>query len=240
MTILVTGAGGFVGRAIACELAERGHVVIALMRQRLDGFSFPQIVLQDLQDEAATVRRLGDIRCDVIVHAAARMAGVSRDARQADYSVNENITRNLLAGVSRHPPGFFLCVSSIDVYAPTGGLIDETAHIAPASDYAVSKFTTEKLCQVWTDARNVGLGIARLTQIFGPGDRTGKLIPMALVAIKAGRPIELFGDGEDRRDYLFVRDAARLIADWTERRVVAKLNLATGESRSINEVLELL
>ena len=240
MTILVTGAGGFVGSAIARELTDRGHIVIALMRQKVSGLSFPQIILQDLQDAAATAHRLNDIRCDVLVHAAARMAGVSRDAQQADYSLNENITRNLLAGVSRHPPSFVLCVSSIDVYAPTEDSIDETAHVAPAGDYAISKLTTEKMCQVWADAQNVGLGIARLTQIFGPGDRTGKLIPMALAAIRAGHPIKLFGDGEDRRDYLFVQDAARLVADWTERLVVGKLNLATGESRSINEILELL
>jgi|ERR1017187_3093011 nucleoside-diphosphate-sugar epimerase len=240
MTVLVTGAGGFIGSAIARELAKRGHVVIALMRNRPDSPNFSQIVLQDLQDAEATVRLLDDIRCDVIVHAAARMAGVSRDAREADYKVNDNITQNLLSGVSKHPPCFFLCVSSIDVYASTGGVIDETARIAPDNDYAISKFATEKLCQVWTDSRNVGLGIARLTQIFGPGDRTGKLIPMALSAIKTGRPVKLFGDGEDRRDYLFIRDAARMIADWTERRIVAKLNLATGESRSVNEVLELL
>jgi nucleoside-diphosphate-sugar epimerase len=109
--------------------------------------------------------------------------------------------------------------------------------VVPGSGYAKSKRDTEQLCIDWAKELGIGLGIGRLTQVFGTGDRTKKMIPSSIAAIRKGESVQLFGDGEDRRDYLFAHDAARLIADWSARQVGSTLNLATGISLSMNEIL---
>jgi nucleoside-diphosphate-sugar epimerase len=237
VTILVTGAGGFVGSAVTRELLRRGHEVIAVVRASPISFGSAMVVRQDLLDAQAVMATLCTFCCDAVIHAAANMP---LRAQETGYAVNETMTRNLLSGLATGLPKFFLCISSVDVYAQTGGSVDEEAPIAPISDYGASKLATEKACREWATERGVGLGIARLTQIFGPGDRTPKLIPTAIATIKAGQPVKLFGDGEDLRDYLFVTDAARLLAEWTERYLATTLNVATGQTRSINEVLAIL
>ncbi len=240
MNILVTGAAGFVGNAIAQELAARGHAITALTRSSAGNLGSAQILRQDLRDELATRSLLRDLKFDVVVHAAANMAGVPRKGTPVDYGDNDIITTNLLSGLSSNPPGFLLCVSSIDVYAPITKLIDEDTAIAPNGGYASSKIATEKICRKWVEGREIGLGVARLTQIFGAGDRTAKLIPASIAAIRRGDSVRLFGDGQDLRDFLFAQDAAKMVADWCELRKENTLNFATGTSVSINEVLSVL
>jgi UDP-glucose 4-epimerase len=240
MDILVTGAAGFVGNAIAQELAARGHAITALTRGGTNNLGSAQVLRLDLRDELATRSLLRDLKFDVAVHAAANMAGVPREGSAVDFGDNDIITANLLSGLSSNPPGFLLCISSIDVYAPTSDLIDEDTAIGPSGGYASSKVATEKICRKWTEEREIGLGVARLTQIFGTGDRTAKLIPASIAAIQLGNAVRLFGDGQDLRDFLFAGDAARMVADWCELRKDNTLNLATGTSISINEVLSVL
>ncbi len=237
MRILVTGAGGFVGSAIARESSSRGHEVFALVRRPVEGLGAVQVVVQDLRDASATKHLIGELECDVIVHAAANMAGVSSALGESRFNENAAITLNLLGAMSLKPPSFLMCISSIDVYAQTHGAIDESTRLEPNGAYAVSKRETERLCAGWADERSVKLGIARLTQIFGPGDRTAKMIPASIAAVRRGEPVLLYGDGDDRRDYLFVRDAARMVADWCELGIGDTVNLATGNSLSMNQIL---
>ena len=82
--------------------------------------------------------------------------------------------------------------------------------------------------------------ILRLTQIFGAGDRSNKFIPSIIRQIKDKSQITIYGDGSDRRDYLFVEDAARIIADCCEKKASGIFNLASGKSYSLNEIVKII
>jgi UDP-glucose 4-epimerase len=237
MKILVTGAGGFVGNAIAREFAVRGHEVFALARRPIEGLNAIHVLVQDLRDASATRHLVGKLDFEIVVHAAANMAGVSPSLGEARFNENATMTLNLLGAFSRKPPRFLMCISSIDVYSQTPGAINEETPLEPKGGYAISKHQTEQLCAGWANERGIMTGVARLTQIFGPGDRTAKMIPASIAAVRKGDPILLYGDGEDRRDFLFVQDAARMVADWCVLASGDTINLATGVSLSMNAIL---
>ena len=150
-----------------------------------------------------------------------------------------SLTGNLLAALSAHPAKL-VHLSTLDVYAPPAGdaVLSETSPLAPVSAYALSKQKAEQLCHDLTHRHAVPCITARLTQIFGPGDPSQKFIPNMIRKARAGLPIELFGDGSDLRDFLFVDDAATLLAALTENMGASGIfNVASGTSRSLNDVL---
>lgn len=241
MVVLISGATGFIGSALvrACEAA--GHTVVGLTRRDVPPPSATcRLVSIDLADADATAKLSQLVKPDVVLHAAAVMSNRVAGAG-SDYNSNEPITRNLLRAFESSPPRCLIYIGSIDVYAPSPVALTENARVEPATPYAASKLSAEITCREWARTFGVQLKVARFTQIFGPGDPTAKFIPAALAAVKAGRSISLFGDGEDRRDYLFVEDAARLVALWLPvDGGVDCLNFASGTSYSINGILDLI
>ena len=235
MTVLVTGAAGFVGAAAARQLTRRGHHVTSCVRSNPGS---GELAL-DLLDAAGVTKALAGRPFDAVVHAAAvmpRRAGQSAESGEANVAM----TRNLLAALRPHPPRYLLVVSSIDIYEPSADPATESTPARPVSAYAESKLQTEQCCAAWCRETATPLGVIRLTQVFGPGDRTHKFIPAAVRKVLAGEPVQLFGDGEDRRDYLYINDAAALLADMAERCYQGLINGVTGRSVSLNEVLAAL
>lgn len=237
MNILVTGASGFIGGCVATVLAKRGHDVLALAGKSpiFQGHNCEAFHL-DLED-SSSIEWLQSRRFDLVVHAAAKMAGVYCSANDERHILNQDMTRNLLAGLSIHPPQFLLSISTVDVYAPSAQPINETSQLCPSSRYAQSKLATESMCVEWCGIQGVRSGIARLTQVFGPGDRTKKFIPMLLAAIRTGKPFKLAGDGSELRDFLFIDDVAELLAKWTEQPIAGIVNFSSGISRPLHDVL---
>ena len=235
MTVLVTGAAGFVGGAVARELARRGHFVIPCVRS---GPGVNELAL-DLLDATGVNNALAGRSFDAVIHAA---AVIPRRVGQAGESGDANVamTRNLLSAMEDHPPGYLLTLSTIDVYGASAEPITESTPPSPVSAYAESKLRAEQDCVEWCRKTKTPLGVLRLTQVYGPGDRTHKFIPSVLRRLLAAEPVEVFGDGEDRRDYLHIDDAAPIVADMVERRYQGLLNGITGLSVSLNEVLAVL
>jgi UDP-glucose 4-epimerase len=244
MKILVTGAGGFVGRALVNHLSSRGHEITAWMHCPECATPLPAAsVVVDLLDAPMTAAALRLDCYDAVVHAAAITPASSSGALQSEaHDRNLNLTSNLLHGFN-YRPEHFVYLSTLDVYAPPTGdsVLDETAALGPVSRYAQSKLQAEQLCHEWGQRFGMRCTIARLTQVFGPGDPTQKFIPSVIRKLKAGLPVGLHGDGSDLRDFLFVDDAAALLTALIESTTARGVyNLSSGTSRSLNDVLEVL
>lgn len=229
-TLLVTGAGGFIGRPLVTRLREAPETrMLALERS--------SVALQALDREYW--ERLGVDTIDVIFHVAAY---IPKDAASADLVkpiVESNVDgfAALLASLP-NTPRHLLFVSSVDVYnRGSGRTIDETSEIGPATLYGASKLFGEELVRSYARSTGCGYSILRLGHIFGPGEEVfRRVIPNLIRAMLRGDAPQLSGDGATERDYLYVDDAVSAIIAASTHERLDPLNIVRGESISILDI----
>jgi len=227
-TCVVFGATGFIGTAITRELIARGHDVMAYGSEACD-LSDKSFVIPSLRGKLAG-------SCVIFAAGIPRQSADDMDAFQA----NVNMVSNLAEACASERPARVIYLSSVEVYGNTDVElpITESTCFRPERLYAVSKITGELLWEYWRNATAGELSIIRLPGVFGPGDEGKGFIGMLVKAIENGRSVSLSNLGRDLRDYVFVEDVARAVADLITDNNDSRLvvNLASGESRSIAEI----
>jgi len=220
MRILVTGASGYVGRAVVRGLLAEGHRTRLLCHTtRVAAPAGAEITFGDVLDPAGLTRAVAGV--DAVVHLAA-IAGVRRSFAQRDRFEELNVggTRNLIEALTvaaprgGEPPRLVFA-SSASVYgSPARQPIDETVPPDPASPYATSKLAAERAIVDAARAGRLGACTLRIFNAAGAVDGHGdpddsRIIPKA-VAVAAGRlsTMELYGDGSAVRDFVHIKDIA--------------------------------
>ncbi len=230
-TILVTGAGGFIGRCVAARLREAGNARILLLERS-------SVALEAL--DRGYWRGLRADMIDVIFHLGAYTPKDAASANLIDPIVASNVngTAALLASLPS-TPRHLLFASSLDVYKRVSGReIDETSEVGPATLYGASKLFGEELVRSYARTTGCAYSILRLGHIFGPGEeRYQRVIPSLIRAMLGGAEPQLSGDGTTERDYLYVDDAVSAIvaASMLSERI-DPINIVRGESISILNV----
>src|SRR5207244_9699509 len=137
--------------------------------------------------------------------------------------------------------------SSSSVYGNSGDLPRrENQHLDPISPYGVSKLAAERYCVSFSRVYDLETIALRYFNVFGPNqDPTSQyaaVVPRFVTAIADGRPVAIYGDGEQRRDFTYVENVveANVRAAETEGVTGAVLNIATGRPTSVNELAEAL
>lgn len=189
MRALVTGAGGFLGRALVRALVARGDAVRALVRSGPPpdlAAAGVEVVRGDATDPAAA--RAAVRGCDAVFH----LAGVRRARDAAEYlAVNAGGTRTVLEACAAEAPALarFVLAGSRAAAPPSAVPIDEDVPLAPAEPYGASKAEAERIARGFAD--RVPIAIARPPRIMGAGDRENLLffrIARAGFAIRFGGP----------------------------------------------------
>jgi UDP-glucose 4-epimerase len=244
MRVLVTGGAGFIGGTLVRHLADRGDTVVVLDDLSASSASaLPkdcELVRQDvsLPATAAAVERLAP---DVVVHAAAQVSVVRSQADpDRDRAVNLVGTQHVVAGARAAGVRRFVFLSSGGaVYGEADGA-RETDLPRPASYYAIHKLAAEHYVAV----SGVPFAIARLANVYGPGQRSdleGGVVAIFAEALAAARPVTIYGDGEQRRDFVHVADVVSAIVAMLDAEVVGGTwNVGSGASISVNELLRSL
>ncbi|MCR2806448.1 NAD-dependent epimerase/dehydratase family protein [Paenibacillus soyae] len=255
MKIIVTGAAGFVGSHLCEKLLHNGHEVIgidAMVREELKtigarnldsiidhpSFSFRTDNLQTLPWENVLPG------VDMIYHLAG-IPGV-RSSWGADFghyvSNNINVTQRLLEACKGMPLKKFVFVSTSSVYGEKPGKVSEDALPSPLSPYGVSKLTGEHLCRVYATNEGLPVVILRYFTVYGPRQRSDMAFHRFIKQILTDRPITLYGDGNQSRDFTFVLDCAEATAAVAEAdHVVGEtINIGGKERASIRDVIALL
>jgi nucleoside-diphosphate-sugar epimerase len=180
MRVLLTGATGFVGGAVARALLARGHILRVLARQRdkarpLERFG-AEIIVGELRDPAALAEAAE--KTDAVVHAA----GITAEPLPGDFTqVNVEGTRNVLEAASgAGTVQRLLYISSMSACgpAPAGGRLSEETPCHPLSAYGRSMLNGERLVRAFGERLPVTL--VRLPVVYGPGDK--KLVPLYRLA----------------------------------------------------------
>ncbi|MFQ5753234.1 MAG: NAD-dependent epimerase/dehydratase family protein, partial [bacterium] len=151
------------------------------------------------------------------------------------------ITGNVVRFLEKYPIKKLLYFSSISVYgeAVTDLCITEETKIAPLSHYGIAKVTAEALLRAATQEKGTPFIVLRPCMIYGPGNQQPPYGPDRLIhsLVQKGR-VELFGDGSELRDFLFVKDLAQITEKFIVKDVSGIYNLGTGKNYSLMNIVE--
>lgn len=254
MNVLVTGAAGFIGSHLCELLLDMGHTVrgvdcftgyyprshkernVAELRER-NGFHLIEGDLRKL-----SLRGLLD-EVNVVYHLAAQPGVRPSWGRDFRTYVHNNIlaTQRLLEALKDRPPSKLVYASSSSVYGnaetyPTS----ESVRPRPHSPYGVTKLAAEHLCELYRENFGVPSVSLRLFTAYGPRQRPDMAFSRLIRAAANGRRFELYGDGEQTRDFTFVGDVVRAMhnaamSDWE-----GVANVGGGHQISLNQVISLV
>jgi len=246
MKILVTGGAGFIGSNLVPHLVRLGHNVVVLDNLSVgqEVPEFPSAVEFHRGDflDGPTLRECL-VGVDAVVHLAA-MSGVMDSIADPErcFADNAEGTFRLLEAARRARIAQF-------VNASTGGAIlgevappiSEAMAPAPLSPYGASKLATEGFCSAYSASYGLPCVSLRFSNIYGPNSAHKKSVVAAFIKrVLNDEPLLIYGDGTQRRDYLFVGDLVRGIAAAIGRRVSGTFQLGSGRPTSLLELVQAL
>ena len=234
MKILLTGAAGFIGAALALRLLERGDEVvgvdnldpyydISLKEARLDRIrAFPGFhdVRADIADRTAVAEIFLREEPEAVVNLAAQ-AGVRYSLENPHAYVDTNLTGfvNVLEGCRRHRVGHLVYASTSSVYGANRTLpFSESQHADhQLSLYAASKKANEMMAHCYSHLYGIPATGLRFFTVYGPWGRPDMALFLFTRNILAGRPIEVFHHGRHRRDFTYIDDIVEGIVRVLDR-----------------------
>jgi UDP-glucose 4-epimerase len=237
--LLVTGGAGFIGRSVVAGLAAAGaEVTIADKRQA--GLPDVREVTGDLRDPAVRDAAVTPGLTGVI-HLAAETSvlGSLRDPATV-HDVNVQATAALLELCRLRGVDRFLMASTNAVTGDVGGQrIHEGLPLRPLTPYGATKAAAEMLLSGYAGGYAMTTCSLRLTNVYGPGmAEKDSLVPRLMRAIRDGSTIEVYGSGQQRRDFVHVHDVvAGLLAAWHAGHT-GPLIIGSGESVTVLELIE--
>jgi UDP-glucose 4-epimerase len=249
MKVLITGGAGFVGTNLAIKLLENGYEV-----KILDDLStgLTNNIPKDAQFIEASILDIDKLQkaakdTQVIVHLGAR-GSVPRSIKDpvATHNVNSTGTLNVLE-VARTNGSHFIFSSSSSVYGSNMKLPKkEDMVLRPLTPYAASKMSGEALSLTYSKSYALPISTFRFFNIFGPWQRPdheyAAVLPKWISKCLNGDEIEIFGNGEQTRDFTYVGTVVQIIASCILNKILhpEPVNLAFGNRISLNQVVELL
>ena len=222
--VVMIGAGGFVGSAITARLAADGVSVLPLTRQELD------LLAGDAPARLKGLFRPGDSIVMVSAMAPAKtVPGLIQNLKMAEA---------VCIALSEAEIAHLVYVSSDAVYADDANPVTERSYIAPSTIHGMMHAARELMLK---STAHAAVAMLRPTLIYGAADPHNGYGPNRFRRQAAkGGPILIFGEGEERRDHVFIEDVAQLALLVLFHRSAGALNIATGVSTSFNDIAHMV
>ena len=254
MKLLVTGGAGFIGSAVVRQAIAAGHQVVNLdaltYAACLDnvasvadspGYTF---VKADIRDRAALDRVFADHAPDAVMHLAAE-SHVDRSIDGPGAFIETNVTgtyalleaaRAWWTGQGKPATFRFHHISTDEVFGslgPTGKFTEDTPY-DPRSPYSASKAASDHLVRAWAETYGLPVVLTNCSNNYGPYHFPEKLIPVVILNALAGKPIPVYGAGENVRDWLYVEDHAEALLLVVQKGAVGRSYNIGGENEAKN------
>lgn len=250
MNILVTGGAGFIGSHLVDTLVEAGHDVTVLddlSSGRKEYVNQAARFCQgDVRDTEALDRLFAGTAFDVVFHGADKTqapCSMLHPREEADVSILGLI--NVLEHCRRHDVKKILLSSSAAVYGnQEKGLADETAPVQPQSFYGLTKAAAEAYAALYHRMYGLPYAVLRYANVYGERQGSGTedgVVSLFSRALAAGNPMTIYGDGNQSRDFIYVRDAASASMAAMAADVPSGIyNISTKIETTINALKEIL
>lgn len=247
--VLVTGGAGFIGSHVVDMLINKGNPVIILDNLSTGKKEYlnpkAKFYEKDIRHENEVFEIFEKEQPDIVVHMAAQvMLRKSLEQPGLDATINILGTINILEACKKFD------VKKI-IYTSTGGArvgepeylpVDEKHPLNPCSPYGISKHTAEHYVWMYNQLYNLDYLIFCFGNVYGPRDdpRTKRVSAIFLTKMMDNEVPEIFGDGNQTRDFIYVKDLAEFIVNSLEKTPEHKLfHLADGKQISVNKIAEI-
>jgi len=255
MNVAVTGGAGFIGRWVAKKLVEDGHDVCVI-----DNLS--NSTEENISELCPKIKvfKMGDIRNtrliseffaknepDVCIHLAAQInVQKSIDYPEETFEINLVGTNNVLEECRKHETKM-VNVSTCMVYDTSNAseAIDESHQLNPRSPYAASKLASDFLAMSYYHAYGLPVVVIRPFNVYGPFQKSnceGGVVSIFIQKFLDGKKLDVFGDGSQTRDLLYVEDCADFIAkaSLSKRAIGEIINAGSGKDVTIKDLALLI
>jgi dTDP-glucose 4,6-dehydratase len=261
MKIMVTGGAGFIGSAVVRLAISRGASVVnvdavtyaACLNNVANVANHPNYAFEqvDLRDREALADVFAKHTPDAVMHLAAE-SHVDRSIDAPADFIETNITGtfNMLEAARSYwqaqgrPVTFrFHHVSTDEVFGSLSstGMFNETTPYDPRSPYSASKASSDHLVRAWHETFGLPIVLTNCSNNYGPFQFPEKLIPLVILNALMGKPLPIYGDGENIRDWLYVEDHADALLLVLEQGAVGRNYNIGGENERTNlEMVETL
>jgi len=248
MKILVTGGAGFIGKHLVKYLLDKGNTITIF-----DNFSNSEEKSLEYYIKSGVKIVNGDIRKfdeilketedqDVLIHLAAKISVSQSILNPSEtFEVNVDGTKNVLEACKKNYVKKIIIASSAAVYGEgsSGMKLKESAKTNPISPYGKSKLKMEQ--EIEKNNKNDCV-ILRFFNIFGIGQTPeyAGVITKFIEMISSNKPLEIFGDGMQTRDFVSINDVVESIYDAIKNGKNGTYNIASGKAITINELAEFM
>ena len=254
MKLLVTGVAGFIDSAVVLLAVSRGHEVVNLDAMTyaanaanvapVAGSNLYSFEHADIRDRAALDRIFATHRPDAVMHLAAE-SHVDRSIDGPADFIQTNITgtfnmleaaRAFWVGADKPEAFRFHHISTDEVFGSLGaeGQFTEDTPYDPRSPYSASKAASDHLVRAWHETYGLPVVLSNCSNNYGPYHFPEKLIPVVILNALHGRPIPVYGKGENVRDWLYVEDHADALLMVMQKGSVGRSYNIGGENERRN------
>jgi UDP-glucose 4-epimerase len=235
----VTGGAGFIGRRVVRALLDAGQTVTVIDRHRFPDERVTSVV-GDLCDPAVAGAALGQAT-DVVIHLAA-VTSVLRSMQDpaGTYKLNVHATFGLLETARHRGVRTFLLASTNAVTGDVGSAtISEQFPLRPLTPYGATKAAGEMLLSAYVGSYGMRGAALRFANVYGPGmEAKDSFVPRLMRAARDGKGVQIYGDGTQLRDLVHVDDiVSGIFAAWRTGHN-GPLILGSGESLTVNDILD--
>lgn len=248
--VLVTGGAGFIGSNLVKSLIESGNSVTVLdnfltgYRSNLAPFPYVHLIEGDVRDKAVVEEAIHGV--EVVFHLAASVGNKrSIEYPLIDAEINVLGTLQILEGARKEGVRKIVASSSAGIFGELKTMpIKEDHPLEPDSPYGCTKLCEEKLCLSYAKLYAIEAVCLRYFNVYGPNqcfDAYGNVIPIFVFRMLRNESIQIYGDGEQTRDFVHVDDVVQAnIKAADSLGVSGAFNIASGKSVTINNLVKII